>query len=49
MALTAELLEPALRGAPSRTADVLTKKALEFLDVSQDDERPFFLYLAPCE
>ncbi|PRW59250.1 sulfatase [Chlorella sorokiniana] len=27
--------------------DVLTGKALEFLDVSKDDERPFFLYLAP--
>lgn len=31
------------------TADVLTTKALDFLDVSKDDERPFFLYLAPCE
>jgi hypothetical protein len=30
-------------------AEVLTTKALEFLDGYKEDDRPFFLYLAPCE
>ncbi len=28
---------------------MLTTKALEFLDGYEEDDRPFFLYLAPCE
>lgn len=30
-------------------ADVLTAEAVKFIQQARDDDRPFFLYLAPCE
>lgn len=35
--------------APWLCTDVLTTKAVEFLEHHKHDDRPFFLYLAPCE
>lgn len=32
-----------------RCADVLTAEAVKFIQQARDDDRPFFLYLAPCE
>lgn len=34
---------------PHPPTDVLTEKAVEFIHDYQEDDRPFFLYLAPCE
>lgn len=47
-ALRRSLCCDACRGPPA-CADVLTQQAVEFIGQAEADDRPFFLYLAPCE
>lgn len=39
---------PLLTRPPTHSPDVLTEEAVKFLGGYEQDDRPFFLYLAPC-